>query len=456
MNERLILLFLSTLLAACYGQTKNSALGHLDLSANFSFDLPQTSTGFPDKSADPAPVKGFILRGTKGWAWSPEQYLAEIPYLQKFRMNFLMNCYLSMFTDPEKLINRWWKPLPETKKRAYEQVVQSCREHGITFCFAFHPQLFSKRPLRYDNAQDFASLWQHYAWMQGLGVNWFSVSYDDITVKGENIGQLGEKHARLVNKLLARLRKNNPNAQMIFCPTFYWGPGDSGDAKTYLTALGEILDKDAFIFWTGDAVYTPAITQKCANSYKNVVKHRLIIWDNYPVNDRTGALHLGPIIGRDKELSAIAYGYMSNPLAPQNEINRIPLFTCADYAFNPGDYDPMRSIGQAVFYLGKTPGQRQVLHDLVELYPGPLIYGRNRSSTIWVLEKLGKIMQGPEAKMKGLSFIDHVQNALDRLDREFPGQYRNTRETIRLHIEKMKELIQSAKAGDDSLHTDTR
>ena len=36
----------------------------------------------------------------------------------------------------------------------------------------------------------------------------------------------------------------------------------------------------------------------------------------------------------------------------QNEINRIPLATCADYAYNPRAYDPSRSVGQAILGRG--------------------------------------------------------------------------------------------------------
>ena len=45
-------------------------------------------------------------------------------------------------------------------------------------------------------------------------------------------------------------------------------------------------------------------------------------------------------------------------LSPQNQINRIPLLTCADYAYNPSAYDPARSIGQAILHLAETPAQR--------------------------------------------------------------------------------------------------
>ena len=57
-------------------------------------------------------------------------------------------------------------------------------------------------------------------------------------------------------------------------------------------------------------------------------------------------------------------GYMSNPMASQNQINRIPLATCADYAYNPKGYDPTRSIGQAILLQADTDARRSAA-------PGP-------------------------------------------------------------------------------------
>ena len=91
-----------------------------DIHTNFTFALPLAKRTFPE----PLPAgaqPGFKIRGTKGWAWTPDQYLAEIPFIAKYKMNFLMNCYLSMFdiehyakwNDPDA--NRWWEDLPSAK-----------------------------------------------------------------------------------------------------------------------------------------------------------------------------------------------------------------------------------------------------------------------------------------------------------------------------------------------------
>jgi hypothetical protein len=412
-----------------------------DLMTNFTIDLPSVELPFPLPLSGGQTEPGFKLRGTKGWAWYPEQYLAEIPYLARYKMNFLMNCYTSMFTDVEKLINRWWEPLPEAKKKAYEEVVRACQAHGITFCFSMHPQLFSERPLQPESEEDFESLWQHYAWMQSLGIRWFNVCYDDIGTEGQDKAKLGRQHARLVNTLLARLRKSDAEAQLIFCPTYYWGCDDQGDARLYLEALGQDLDKDVFVFWTGDGVVTAAMTRKCAETYKRIVNHRLIIWDNYPVNDRNPVLHLGPVTERDPELAQVAYGYMSNPLCPQHEVNRIPLLTCADFAYNPTSYDPMRSIGQAILQLAQTPSQRQVLKELVELYPGMLICGETRTAMNCVGEKFSRLLQEPDSEKLAKAFVERLQDVLIRLEKEFPERYLKTRETVRGHLSALQEKL---------------
>ena len=33
--------------------------------------------------------KSFTIKGTKGYFWTPEQYMAEIPTLKSFGMNFI-------------------------------------------------------------------------------------------------------------------------------------------------------------------------------------------------------------------------------------------------------------------------------------------------------------------------------------------------------------------------------
>jgi len=419
----------------------------LDLMTDFEVELPAKMEPYPVPLAGPDKEPLFKIRGTKGWAWTPDQYLAEVPYLAKVKMNFLMNCYTSLFTSVDPFLNRWWEPLPEAKKKGFEAVVRTCQANGIEFCFAVHPGLFSERPLVPGNARDFEDLWQHYAWMQGLGVKWFSVSYDDIGVEGQDKAKLGEAHAELVNKLLARLRGKNPQAQLVFCPVYYMGCGDTPDGSAYFGGLSRTLAKDVYVFWTGDAVVPPQITMTCASIYGKAAGHRLILWDNYPVNDRHPTLLLGPVTGRDTALPQLVEGYMGNPLCPQSDINRIPLFTEADYSYNPEGYDPLRSIGQAILHLAGTPAERLALKHLVELYPGNLLYGDSRTSFNPVLERFRLLISKPETRRLAVEFAGRVQAVDKELSEAFPGRYASTHETIRGHIAEMRKGLGTANSA---------
>ena len=431
----------AVLIAVAYLSTSCARPAPDPLEPVFKVALPAKALPFPTPlSAGEEP--GFVLRGTKGWAWTWDQYLAEIPVLAEYKMNFLMSCYTSVFTDTVKFINNWWEPLPSKALTGIASVAKACREAGIIFCFSFHPALFSDRPLRYDGDADFEAMWENYAAVQALGVRWFSLSYDDIDVKGKDIAALGADHAGLANRLVRRLRETDSQAELIFCPVYYWGAADQGEARLYTEALGRALERDIMLFWTGDGIVTPHITRAAAESFRRAAgNHRLVIWDNYPVNDRTGTLHLGPVTGRDPDLGEAAYGYMSNPHSPQNEINRVPLLTCADYAYNPRAYDPARSIGQAIRQFAKTPLQRAVLRDIVELYPGDLICGSTSTAYNPVLERMAALMKQPGGPALAAGLIRRVGRVAKRLETEFPDRFDDAKKTLADHIAQGRKIL---------------
>lgn len=399
-----------------------------EITKDFTVDLPPARRPLPEPLPD-GRKPGFAIRGTKGWMWTPQQYLAEIPTLVRAKMNFLMNCYTSMcdvehYAWGDKRCNRWWEPLPEAKREAYEQVVRECRKSGIGFCFSMNPNLFTNRILDYQSDQDVDALFAHYRWMQSLGVKWFNIALDDIS---EGIDASGQ--AKVANGFLKRLRANDPEAQLIVCPTWYWGDGTDAKHRPYLQTFARDLDKDIYLFWTGDAVVTNRITRKCAETYKDIVKHRLILWDNYPVNDNNPTMHLGPVFGREPDLCEVIDGYMSNPLRKQNELNRIPLLTCADYAYNPWAYDPARSIGQAILHFADDPAQQVLAKDLVEAYPGMLYYGGGTGFNA-VREQFSRIVATPHSRYVARMYIDYVQSLARRMEKTFPDRLKAERQTV--------------------------
>lgn len=416
-----------------------------DITKDFSVKLPTELRSFPEPlSAGKEP--GFKWRGTKGWMWSPEQYLAEIPVMAKYKMNFLMNCYTSMcdtehykWGDAE--VNRWWEDLPASKKSAYENIVKQCEKNGITFCFSMNPNLCSKRPLKYSSTEDIDQLWKHYTWMQGLGVKWFNISLDDISQGIDASGQ-----ANVVNEIFKRLRAKDSRAQMIFTPTRYWGDGKDSESRPYLEILARELDPDVYLFWTGDSV-VGNITRGAAESYKAISKHKLFLWDNYPVNDAQPTMHLGPLINRDADLCKAVDGYMSNPMCTQNEANRIPLLTCADYAYNPAAYDPVRSVGQAIFHLESDPQAREILRELVEVYPGFVIFGTPSTGLNPVRERFGKLAAMPQSRVITEAYIRYLEDLSLRMEKAFPKRYAAEKKTLGDDVRALR-AVESQRYGD--------
>jgi hypothetical protein len=434
----------------------------------FHVEFPTQIIPLPFGSERPGFKPGFALRGIKGWGWSAEQYLAEIPVMAKYRLNFLMNDYSTLWKlgphglwDWSHPMNFWYRPLSAEKKAGMEEVVRLCQKSGIIFCFSMNPNLYSDRPFDYESHADLETLWQHYSWAQGLGVKWFNISLDDISRKIDANG-----HARLLNAMLKRLRKQDPEAELVFCPTWYAGTGAEGvetasrlgvqvrgsdhisrggtPGVRYTRALATALDKDVYLFWTGPEVCSLTIDAEQARAYKALCGHRVVIWDNYPVNDQQPTMHLGPLTGRSADLSTVVSGYIANPMSFQNEADRIPRLTIADYLWNPAEYDPARSIGQSILHLSGPQVKAETLRDLVELYPGRL--WDHSLLTKWnsLRARFDEFIQ-KKNRVAAAQLLDKAQKTLREMKVSFPDSWTSGTEVLQGDVEAMLDRFSKGK-----------
>lgn len=397
-------------------------------------------------AAAPAAAPGFAWRGTKGWGWTTEQYLAEVPYLARFQMNFLMlcstygwDCRIRTYDDwvdcATSKPNHWWEPWSEEKRQGAAAIAKACQANGIEFCFSLNPNLDSERAVNTGDPENVERLWRHYAWAQSLGIHWFALSVDDATQGIDAASQCA-----VANEIFRRLRARDPAAQMIFCPTYYNGDGQAdrpppnaaGKArakwqqpKAYFAVVSKQLHPEIRCFWTGAATFG-RIATRTARSFRARCGHRLFIWDNYPVNDGKPTMHLGPVTGRDADLAAVADGYMSNPMCTQSELNRLPLATAAEYARDPAHYDPDRAIGHAIALVGSGPDQQSVLRDLVAAYPSFL--GQRRGDSGWngVREHFKALVRTPGAA----NYLEYLADLSNRFHDAFPDGFEAGKETL--------------------------
>ena len=143
-------------------------------------------------------------------------------------------------------------------------------------------------------------------------------------------------------------------------------------------------------------------------------------------------MHLGPVTGRDADLCGVLDGYVSNAMREQNQLNRIPLATCADYAYNPRAYDPFRSLGQAILLQTDSAAGREVLRDLVAAYPGMLWVPESGNSTSFnpVRAQLERLLAGSDAGQAATACVADLQSLSERFGREFPKSYEPEKKTL--------------------------
>lgn len=397
------------------------------------------------ETTDPAlPIhptdEAFLLRGIKGYFWTPSQYLEEIPVLKSYGMNFLVTCYGSFFRDYafEKGHNDWWMPLSIEKRQEWQQVIRACQENGIKFCFGINPMLYSSRPLDTNRDEDFCRLLELYRWFQEQGVEWFYLALDDLHLhKGMRVD--GKGQSLFVNKLYKALLRHDPSCKMIFCPTWYWGSSiKNPDKRAYLEEVAEFLHKDILTFWTGNDVVSPTVAVADAEAYREVIGHELVLWDNYPVNDFHNTLNIGPLTGRGPELRNAVFGIMANPMR-DNRMNRLPLYTMADYMNDPIGYHPEKSIIRAIHTVAGDPFTEETLLSLVQYYPGGLIQGYTSTKYSVIRNKFERLLL--EDRSAARQYANKLARILAQLEKTFPEVYGDSKEVISNDLKWMNELL---------------
>src|SRR5262249_51571030 len=189
----------------------------------------------------------------------------------------------------------------------------------------------------------------------------FAVLFDDIpsrlTYEQDRrrfAGSLARAEGQWLADILARQPAFWEDVEWRICPSYYskdplLAGGIGRFERNFLERLSETLHKSVACLGTGQQIVSKKITAAHIRHIRRSIDRRLIIWDNYPVNDlsMSAQMHLGPLQGRAPDLPEVVYGYLNNPLL-QEALSFIPLATCFDYAGRPDTYDPEKSWRRAI------------------------------------------------------------------------------------------------------------
>lgn len=286
-------------------------------------------TDYPD-----VPYRG-VVEGFYGKPWS---HMARLRQLEFYGRN-KMNVYIyGPKDDPYHRTPDWRIPYPEEEAERMRELVQAATDNNVIFYWAIHPGQDIKW-----NDEDRDNLLQKFEHMYQLGVRGFAVFFDDISGEGTK----ADKQAELLNYIDDNfIQTKHDVAPLIMCPTEYnksWTKLEGG----YLATLGERLNGDIHIMWTGDKV-VETIDMETLDFVNPLIKRKAFIWWNFPVSDYVQPhLLMGEVYGNGLDIKDDISAFVSNPME-YAEASKIAIQSIADYTWNMEAYDSRESWLQAI------------------------------------------------------------------------------------------------------------
>ncbi|MFC0625163.1 beta-N-acetylglucosaminidase domain-containing protein [Kribbella deserti] len=306
----------------------------------------------------------FGLRGGMesfyGTPWSQADLLRHLDWLGAHRMNAFQ---YTVSGDPHTSDVRWRDPYPAAELARFEEAIARARQNHVEFIYRINPEsnVSPQHGICHASRSDLDKLVARYQQLYDVGERTFSIGWDDVNGRfvcdldiqtfGTGPTALADAQTSVLKHVYSHFITQRPGAKLVTVPTEYWGTGSS----PYRTRFAEQVPADVPIFWTGREVVSPTITAaELAQAEQAFGGRKLLIFDNYPVNDFAPTQqHLGPLVGRDPALAGSALGILANEMQ-EAEASLLSLYTVADYAWNPSAYDAQASWARSLQEFGGT------------------------------------------------------------------------------------------------------
>lgn len=271
-----------------------------------------------------------VVEGFYGNPWSFEDRMRQLTFYGENKMNTYI---YGPKDDPYHSSPNWRKPYPPEEAKKIRELVEQAHKNEVDFYWAIHPG----KDIQW-NTEDRDNLIQKFQAMYALGVRAFAVFFDDIS----GVGTKADKQAELLNYIDDYFIKTKKDVRpLIMCPTEYnksWSNIKGG----YLKTLGEKLNKNIHIMWTGDRVIGD-VSQNSLEWINKNIKRKAFFWWNFPVSDYVrDHLLLGPAYGLDTRVESMLSGMVTNPME-RAEASKVAIYSVADYAWNVPKYDSIKA-----------------------------------------------------------------------------------------------------------------
>ncbi|MEI7031460.1 beta-N-acetylglucosaminidase domain-containing protein [Streptomyces pratensis] len=292
-------------------------------------------------------VRG-MSEGFYGEPWTREERLAQIAFMGRTKQNR----YLYAAGDDPYRLARWREPYPADRRADFRALAKKARAEHVTLGWAVSPG----QAMCMASDADVRALTKKIDSLWALGFRVYQLQFQDVSYSewhcdldaetfGDGPKAAARAQARVAGAVARHLAERYPGAAPLsVLPTEFYQDG----ATDYRTALAAELDDRVQVAWTGVGVVPKTITGGELAGARAAFRHPLVTMDNYPVNDYAqDRIFLGPYTGRDPAVASGSAALLANAME-QPSASRIPLFTAADFAWNPKGYRPDASWRAAI------------------------------------------------------------------------------------------------------------
>ncbi|WP_093615520.1 beta-N-acetylglucosaminidase domain-containing protein [Streptomyces indicus] len=287
-----------------------------------------------------AAVRG-TTEGFYGTPWTTEERLEQLDFLGRTKQNR----YVYAPGDDLYRQAKWREPYPAAQRADFRRLAERARANHVTLSWAVAPG----QAMCLSSEDDTKALLKKIDAMWALGARAFQLHFQDVSYSewhcdadarafGSGPEAAAKAQARVANAVAKHLAARHPEAApLTLLPTEYYQDGST----EYRERLARELHDGVQVAWTGVGVVPKTITgRELAGARRAFGGHDLVTMDNYPVNDfAEDRIFLGPYDGREPAVATGSAALLANAMQ-QPTASRIPLFTAADYAWNPRGYRP--------------------------------------------------------------------------------------------------------------------
>ena len=248
-----------------------------------------------------------VIEGFYGRTWSQQTRLAYADYLLEAGLNTYIYCP----KGDASLRSRWQDTWADAQWSEFLELGAAYLDRGLNWGVGLSPMALYQQ---YGKRQQ-EQLRRKVEYLAELSAPLLAILFDDMP---GGLDSLASRQAEII----ADVCRWAPGLRILVCPTYY-----SFDAVLeryfgqrpahYWAQLGSEMPESVDIFWTGNAVCSPAIAVDDITAINTQLGRPVTLWDNYPVNDgavRSNFLYTSKLAARSPSLRPHLRGHLCNPM----------------------------------------------------------------------------------------------------------------------------------------------